>query len=176
MSDTLEIRVDRLHQLLLGNRRKLQESLDMKQRLEDLQNKIDNTYQIIPNMKVCSELVSKIGPALFRQKFSLSQTEDKVLSLLNERDSILRSVQYLQEIERLDPAVNQPFLQDIPSCATRLQAIDNKISALTDRLQAQTKDLDEFVDIYHTLVETLSLEFSRLDNKLTLIEKKKSMV
>ena len=90
-----------------------------------------------------------------KRKTTLDSVQERVRELLSGRAAIEDAVSGLEALQRLaDPAIiNHDALHDIPVLQARLDKIEVLLRPLIHEVQAQSEQIDNFLDTYEELMK-----------------------
>lgn len=160
MSELVLRRVEHCEQLV-GGAGSSPAALELQSRLEELRAHVERAEVDVPDLRACRELLSKMKLDIYRRKTTLASMTDRANELLVARSAIDQAVADLKAIEALSqPSIlNHDALHEIPTLALRLDGIDALLRPLVAQAQAQSLQIDAYLDAYEEFVLLMN-EFS----------------
>lgn len=153
MSELVLRRVEHCEQLV-----GLSSASQLQSRLEALRAHVEKTESEVPDLKACRELLSKMKLDIYRRKTTLASMTDRANELLSARSGIDEAVADLKAVEALSqPSIlNHDALHEIPSLTVRLNVVDALLRPLVAQVQAQSLQIDSYLDAYEALVQLMN--------------------
>lgn len=160
MSELVLRRVEHCEQLV-GGAGSSPAALELQSRLEELRAHVERAEVDVPDLRACRELLSKMKLDIYRRKTTLASMTDRANELLVARSAIDQAVADLKAIEALSQSsiLNHDALHEVPTLALRLDGIDALLRPLVAQAQAQSLQIDAYLDAYEEFVLLMN-EFS----------------
>lgn len=145
--DHLERRLASLESAYFGDRER-DEQPPFMHRLQELVAKTAEIDKKIPDLQICIDLLVTKFPSLLAKKSSLKQLVEKADEILLNKESIMESVRAFEAIADLQDCIDSPEVVAASELVQRLQAVEALHGQLLQQIAAQTKELDEVVDMF----------------------------
>jgi hypothetical protein len=135
------------------------------EKMQNINARVTAMEEEIPNVPICSNLITEIRPYISQRKTSLNNIVERVDDLMNKRKEILQFVDDLTTIQKLSQyTLNGEEFIDIEMLQNKISFFDNQLQPLIMEVAAQSQMLDELLDAYERamlLVSETSLELTR---------------
>jgi hypothetical protein len=144
----------------------------VRERFESLNERVEEVYREVPDLQSNLDLCSELSESIRRKKGILVNVGELIQSILAQKEELLISFRFLENIDILKPVINSSALQDDYSTLEgRLSDLQVMIYTLCSEHEKQTLELNNMLNVYDDMVSLLSKKSVEWDMMLVEFEK-----
>lgn len=155
--EMLEQRIRSIETVYIGKDfHNIQDPSTVLDRLVVVKEKLDSISNQVPEIDECQNLLKTLYPYLRAGRTNMQLIEYRTSELLKNKEELKGYFDQLKEIQRLSPYIDSKEIEAICMEKERVMKIENELAKLKAESEAQSKEINDFLDIYETAMIQLS--------------------